>query len=135
MAIFTKFMPGRAKKEARSEAIEDAANWQRSVSLFNPAPTEYDLVTQLTYMSALATANVGRENLFQKTAELGYSTSGSFHRVHLVAQLINYDYARACQLVADATTNEVVRSLLLRFSASLASGEPETVFLARETER
>jgi flagellar protein FlaJ len=134
MAILTKFLPGGAKQKTRSEAIEEAANWQRPTSLFNPAPVEYDLVTQLTYMSALATANVGRENLFQKTAELGYSTSGYFHRVHLVAQRLNYDYARACQLVADATENEVVQSLLLRFSASLASGEPETVFLARETE-
>jgi flagellar protein FlaJ len=132
MALLTKLRPGTAK--ARSEAVEEAANWQRPTSLFMPAPTEYDLVTQLTYMSALATANVGRESLFQKTAELGYSTSGYFHRVHLVAQRLNYDYARACQLVADATNDEVVQSLLLRFSSSLASGEPETVFLARETE-
>jgi len=133
MAILTRFMPG-TKAPARSENVEDAANWQRSTSLFRPASTEYDLVAQLTYMSALATANVGRESLFQKTAELRYTTSGYFHRVHLVAQRLNYDYARACQLVADATENEVVRSLLLRFSSSLASGEPETVFLARETE-
>jgi flagellar protein FlaJ len=85
-------------------------------------------------MSALATANVGREELFEKTAALGYTTSGYFHRVHLVAQRLNYDYARACQLVADATENETVSSLLLRFSSSLASGEPEATFLARETE-
>jgi flagellar protein FlaJ len=132
MAVFTKFLPGQ--KVRRSDNIEEAANWQRPTSLFRPTATEYDLVAQLTYMSALATANVGRENLFQKTAELGYSTSGYFHRVHLVAQRLNYDYARACQLVADATDNEIIRSLLLRFSSSLASGEPETVFLARETE-
>ncbi len=132
MAILTRILPGQ--KVQRSEAVEEAANWQRPTSLFRPAPTEYDLVAQLTYMSALATANVGRENLFQKTAERGYSTSGYFHRVHLVAPRLNYDYARACQLVADATDNETVRSLLLRFSSSLASGEPETVFLARETE-
>lgn len=134
MAIWTKFMPGAKPVTPSAAAIADAANWQRPSSLFRPAPTEYDLVTQLTYMSALATANVGRENLFQKTAELGYTTSGYFHRVHLVAQRLNYDYARACQLVADSTKDETVRSLLLRFSASLASGEPETVFLARETE-
>lgn len=133
MAILAKWMPGQ-KAAKRSEAVEEAANWQRPTSLFRPASTEYDLVAQLAYMSALATANVGRESLFEKTAELGYSTSGYFHRVHLVAQRLNYDYARACQLVADATDNEVVRSLLLRFSSSLASGEPETVFLARETE-
>jgi len=134
MAVFARFFPGAAKAPPRSDNIEEAANWQRPTSLFRPASTEYDLVAQLTYMSALATANVGRENLFQKTAELGYSTSGYFHRVHLVAQRLNYDYARACQLVADATENDTVRSLLLRFSSSLASGEPETVFLARETE-
>src|SRR6185295_13057833 len=133
MAILTRLRPG-TKAPTCSDNIEDAANWQRPTSLFRPASTEYDLVAQLTYMSALATANVGRENLFQKTAELGYSTSGYFHRVHLVAQRLNYDYARACQLVADATDNETVRSLLLRFSSSLASGEPETTFLARETE-
>ena len=135
MAFLPRFMPGSAAKKApRSEAVEDAANWQRPTSLFRPAPTDYDLVAQLTYMSALATANVGREELFQKTAELGYSTSGYFHRVHLVAQRLNYDYARACQIVADATDSEVVSSLLLRFSSSLASGESESVFLARETE-
>ncbi len=132
MAILARFLPGQ--KVRRSDAVEEAANWQRSTSPFSPAPIEYDLVAQLTYMSALATANVGRENLFQKTAELGYSTSGYFHRVHLVAQRLNSDSARACQLVADATDNEAVRSLLLRFSSSLSSGEPETVFLARETE-
>jgi len=134
MAFITRFMPGAAAKPTRSEAVEEAANWQRPTSLFRPAPVDYDLVAQLTYMSALATANVGREELFQKTAELGYSTSGYFHRVHLVAQRLNYDYARACQIVADATENEVVSSLLLRFSSSLASGESESVFLARETE-
>ncbi|HZP56757.1 MAG TPA: hypothetical protein VFC53_04290 [Dehalococcoidia bacterium] len=135
MAFFTRFMPGMlAKSPPRSQAVEDAANWQRPTSLFRPAPADYDLVAQLTYMSALATANISREALFQKTAELGYTTSGYFHRVHLVAQRLNYDYARACQLVADATDNEVVSSLLLRFSSSLASGEPESVFLARETE-
>ena len=134
MAIFTRFMPGGRAQSKRSDAVNEAAHWQSPSSLFKPAPIEYDLVTQLTYMSALATANVGRESLFQKTAELGYSTSGYFHRVHLVAQRLNYDYARACQLVADATDNQVVSSLLLRFSSSLSSGEPETVFLARETE-
>jgi flagellar protein FlaJ len=135
MTMITKVLPlPGAKKASRSEAIEEAANWQRPSSLFRPAPTEFDLITQLTYMSALATANVGREQLFEKTAQLGYSTSGYFHRVHLVAQRLNYDYARACQLVADATDNEMLESLLLRFSASLASGESEAVFLARETE-
>lgn len=133
MAVLMRFLPGQ-KADRRSDAIEDAANWQRPSSLFKPAPIGYDLVAQLTYMSALATANVGREQLFQKTAELGYTTSGYFHRVHLVAQRLNYDYARACQLVADATESEEVRSLLLRFSASLSSGEAESVFLARETE-
>jgi len=133
MALLTK-SKGGAPKPVRSEAVEDARQWQKSSSLFKPAPMDYDLVTQLTYMSALATANVGRENLFAKTAELGYTTSGYFHRVHLVAQRLNYDYARACQLVADQTKDETVRSLLLRFSSSLASGESESVFLARETE-
>jgi flagellar protein FlaJ len=135
LGVIGKVLPfGGAAKDPRSEAVEEAANWQRPTSLFRPASTEFDLITQLTYMSALATANVGREQLFEKTAALGYSTSGYFHRVHLVAQRLNYDYARACQLVADATDNEMLESLLLRFSASLASGESEAVFLARETE-
>ena len=132
--VLGKLLPFGGTKLARSDAVEDAANWQRSTSFFRPAPTEFDLITQLTYMSALATANVGREQLFEKTAELGYSTSGYFHRVHLVAQRLNYDYAQACQLVADATDNEMIESLLLRFSASLGAGESEAIFLARETE-
>ena len=112
MALLTKPKTS-GEKPGRTEAVAEAANWQRSDSLFFPTPKDYDLVAQLTYMSALATANVGRENLFAKTAELGYSTSGYFHRVHLVAQRLNYDYARACQLVADQTKDDTVRSLLL----------------------
>ena len=37
MAIFTRFLPGQ-KAAPRSEAVEDAANWQRPTSLFRPAP-------------------------------------------------------------------------------------------------
>jgi flagellar protein FlaJ len=50
-----------------------------------------------------------------------------------VAQRLNYDYSRACEVVAEKTGPEPVHDLLLRFATALSAGEPEDEFLARET--
>jgi flagellar protein FlaJ len=85
-------------------------------------------------MSAVATARISRDRLFEGTARLDYSTSRFFRRVHRVAKRLNYDYSRACEMVAETTGPENVQNLLLRLSTSLSAGEPEEEFLARETE-
>jgi flagellar protein FlaJ len=103
-------------------------------SLFSRDPLDFDLVSQLTHMSAVATSGISRNRLFEGTANLDYSTSRYFRRVHLVAQRLNYDYSRACEMVAETTGPESVQNLLLHFATALSAGEPEDKFLARETE-
>ncbi len=95
---------------------------------------DYDLLSQLTHMSAVSTSGMARIDLFGGTAGLSYSTAKFFRRVHLVAQRLNYDYSRACEVVADRVKEDSVRNLLLHFSTSLSSGETEEHFLLRESE-
>ncbi len=95
---------------------------------------DFDLITQLTHMSAVATSGISRDKLFEGTAALDYSTSKYFRRVHRVAQRLNYDYSKACEVVAEQVKNDSVQNLLLHFATALSAGEPEDEFLARETE-
>ena len=69
MAIFTRFMPGATKK-VRAQRGRRGRGELAAPDVAVPARARSSTTssTQLTYMSALATANVGRENLFQKTA-------------------------------------------------------------------
>jgi flagellar protein FlaJ len=103
-------------------------------SLFAREPIDFDLITQLTHMSAVATSGIARDRLFEGTAELDYSTSKYFRRVHRVAQRLNYDYSQACEVVGEAARDESVQNLLLHFATALSAGESEADFLQRETE-
>ena len=55
-----------------------------------------------------------------------------FKKVDLTCERLKYDYAKGCRLVGETTKEEKMRELLLRFSSSLLSGEPEADFLVRE---
>ena len=55
-------------------------------SLFAREPVDFDLITQLTHMSAVATSGVARDKLFDGTANLDYSTSKYFRRVHQIGR-------------------------------------------------
>ncbi len=101
--------------------------------LLTREPLDFDLLSQLTHMSAVSTAGMARAQLFEGTAALSYCTSKFFRQVHLVAQRLNYDYSRACELVAETIKHESVRNLLLHFATSLSSGESEEQFLERES--
>ncbi len=101
--------------------------------LLSREPLDYDLLTQLTHMSAVSTSGMSRTSLFEGTSSLSYSTSKFFRQVHLVAQRLNYDYSRACEVVADRIKVDSVRNLLLHFATSLSSGEKEEAFLMRES--
>jgi flagellar protein FlaJ len=103
-------------------------------SLFSREPIDFDLITQLTHMSAVATSGIARDKLFEGTAELDYSTSKYFRRVHRVAQRLNYDYSQACEIVGEQAKIESVQNLLLHFATALSAGEPEADFLKRETD-
>jgi flagellar protein FlaJ len=100
--------------------------------LFTRDPVDFDLLSQLTHMAAVSTAGMSRASLFEGTAGLSYSTSKHFRQVHLVARRLNYDYSRACELVAETVKDEAMKTLLLHFATSLSSGEKEQQFLERE---
>jgi flagellar protein FlaJ len=130
MISIRSFLKRDAKASSREKNKENLA----ASSLFSREPLDFDLVSQLTHMSAVATSGISRDRLFEGTAKLDYSTSRFFRRVHLVAQRLNYDYSRACEIVAETTGPESVQNLLLHFSTALSAGEPEDKFLARETD-
>ncbi len=132
--ISINFWPKRSAKASSSTANVERAQLERPARFFGREPLAFDLVTQLTYMSAIATTGVSRAQLFEQTASLNYSTSVLFRRIHWAAQRLNYDYAQACEAVAETLADENMRSLLLRLASSLSSGEPESQFLAREME-
>lgn len=124
----------RRNAKASSSAAKEREKFDKPARFFGREPVAFDLVTQLTYMSAIATAGVSRAQLFEHTSKLGYSTSILFRRIHWAAQRLNYDYAQACEAVAETLADENMRSLLLRFASALSSGEGEAPFLAREME-
>ena len=92
----------------------------------------FDLFYQLSYMSTIAAAGVPRDLIFDRSAKLECSTAEYFKRVELARQRLKYDYARACRAVGEPLKEEEIKGLLLRFSSSLISGEPEAEFLTRE---
>ncbi len=129
-----RFMRSSLRRSGKASSSQTREESRTAFSLFSREPLDFDLVTQLTHMSAVATAGISRDKLFEGTARLDYCTSRYFHRVHLVAQKLNYDYSRACEMVADKTRPESVQNLLLHFATALSAGEPEEQFLTRETE-
>ena len=85
----------------------------------------FDLLYQLSYMSVVATAGVPRNQIFERSAKLPCSCAEYFRKVELTSKRLKYDYATACRVVGETIQDEDVKGLLLRFSSSLISGEPE----------
>lgn len=94
----------------------------------------FDLFYQLSYMSTIAASGVPRDQIFERSAELKCSSAEYFKRVELARKRLKYDYARACRAVGEPLKQHEVKGLLLRFSSSLISGEPESDFLTREAD-
>jgi flagellar protein FlaJ len=92
----------------------------------------FDIYYQLSYMATIAASGVPRDQIFERSAEIQCSSAEYFKRVELARRRLRYDYARACQAVGEPAKDEEMKGLLLRFSSSLISGEPEADFLARE---
>lgn len=95
---------------------------------------QFDLLYQLSYMSVIASAGVPRKQIFERSATLSCGTSDYFQRIELMYERLKYDYAKGCKIVGETAKEEEVRGILLRFSNSLLSGEPEADFLQREAE-
>ena len=94
----------------------------------------FDLFYQLSYMSTIAASGVPRDQIFERSAELQCSSADYFRRIELTRRRLKYDYARACRAVGEPLKEEDIKGLLLRFSSSLISGEPEADFLTREAD-
>jgi len=100
----------------------------------NPEILEVDFFCQLTYMAAIATSGISRTGLFQYAANLPYVSARYFQKANFVAKAFNHDYAEACRMVGQSTAEPEVKSLLLRLSGALSSGEDIAVFLERESQ-
>ncbi len=94
----------------------------------------FDLLHQLSYLSAISAAGIPRSQIFRLASKLPVSTSCYFDEINRLAESMNYDYAEACRVVGERAKDEQVRSLLLRLSGALGSGEPEMDFMKREAE-
>ncbi len=100
----------------------------------NKRALSFDLLYQLSYMAVIAASGVPRNQIFERAATLPCSSAEYFKRIELTSKRLKYDYARACRLVGETAEEEEIKGLLLRFSSSLISGEPEAEFLTREME-
>ena len=96
------------------------------------AVISFDLLSNLTYMSALATAETSRDVIFKHAIAQPYKTSVYFRQVYLLAKRLGFEYGRSFQLVSKRAGAHTVKSLLLRFAGSITSGESESEFLSQE---
>ncbi|MEM3505180.1 MAG: archaellar assembly protein FlaJ [Archaeoglobaceae archaeon] len=91
-----------------------------------------DLLFLLTYMASLSTAHLSRDKIFTMASETKYSPSRYFAMVRDLAQKWHYDYATACELVAEKIKAERVKKLFNRLANAISAGEPDREFLERE---
>jgi len=119
-------------KKAKAVAAQKEKTEKRKKG--NNSVLSFDLFYQLSYMTVIASAGVPRNQIFESSARIpGYSAE-YFRKVELACRRLKYDYAKACRVVGESAKDEDIKGLLLRFSSSLVSGEPEADFLAREAE-
>ena len=131
---FWQRLRGKASsKEDAPPGRDPALARIRSGWLFDPDANQYDLLTVLTYLSCISSANISREQLFDAAAKLNYGPSPYFAQVSNLVGSLGHDFTTACQVVSESAEDEVMRHFLLRFGNSMASGESEAVFLERET--
>lgn len=94
--------------------------------------SDNDLLFLLTYMSSLSTAHLSRDKIFTMASETKYSPSKYFRMVRDLAQKWHYDYATACELVAEKIKAERVKKMFNRLANAISAGEPDREFLERE---
>ncbi len=129
---FLKFLPGRTKKASSKQAISKKASAKKTSS--ESDHLEFDLLYQLTHLSAIAVSGIPRVELFYRASQLPCSTAKYFREIDRMARTMNYEYAEACRIVGESAKQREVRSLLLRLSSALASGEAEVDFLSQEAQ-
>lgn len=108
--------------------------WLKSNSSSDEASLSFDLLYQLSYMSAISAAGISRSQIFELGAKLPCSSSHYLAEISNLSEKWRYDYAVACRIIGESSKKESVRSLFLRLASSLNSGESETTFLAQEAQ-
>jgi flagellar protein FlaJ len=92
-----------------------------------------DLLFMVTYMASITTAQATRPEIFAYTAaRKEYVPTKYIERVEFFVKRWNYSYVQALSLIADKVQNEMLRSMLHRYSNSIESGVPDEDFLTRE---
>ncbi len=93
----------------------------------------FDLLSNLTYMSVLAVGNLPREQILELCSGLRLKTSIFFGYIYILAKRLGFEYTQAFQMVSEKAKASNIKSLLLRFAASISSGESEAEFVVQET--
>ena len=111
--------------------IKSSRKRTRKVSS-DSAAISFDLLSNLTYMAALATGGPERDVILEWTIKQDYKTVAYFRQVYLLTKKLGFEYARAFRLVAGKAGAYSVKNLLLRFAGAISSGVSEADFLAEE---
>ena len=92
----------------------------------------FDLVSNLTYMAAIASGGPERDVILEWTPKQDYQTVVFFHQVSLLTKKFGFEYARAYRMVARKAKADSLKNLFLRFAGAISSGVNEVTFLAEE---
>ncbi len=106
-----------------------------SKKVFSEKGSEYlhfDMLYQLSYMSATAASGIPRTRIIEFALLLPCYTSKYFKEIQTLSEKLRVDTAVACRKVGETAKEEEIRGFLLRWSASMSSGEAEMDFLEEE---
>ena len=92
----------------------------------------FDLVSHLVYMAVLSMGGLPRENILEKCGQMRLKTAVFFEYIYMMAKRMGVEYTQAFQMVSQKARASNVKSLLLRFAASISSGESESGFVSQE---
>ncbi len=83
-------------------------------------------------MSVLSLGSLPRDQVLEHCARQRFKTAVFFEFIYLMAKRVGMEYTRAFQLAAEKARASSIKSLLLRFAASISSGESEREFVIQE---
>jgi len=92
-----------------------------------------DLLFLHTYMASLALASASRPEIFTFAANRKeYISAKYIEKVDTFVKKWSYSYSEALGMVAERTNNEILRSMLNRYSNAIEYGVPDEDFLKNE---
>jgi len=94
-----------------------------------------DLLDTLTYMAAISTAYITRDEIFTHTSKRDGITAQYVKKILALVKNFGFEYSRACRLVAEQCTQPVLAQFFMMFSNSITTGEREEDFLQGEVDR